>query len=90
MIFFTVWKGHINIKGKNGEKKVKETSPSIDIQAFRFTHKTTKVISENTLVSIDYTAWLISNRPGMRFTSPILFAIEFHTLGYPNLKTTEE
>lgn len=44
----------------------KETSPGIDIQAFHFTGKTTERISKNTLVSINYTVWLISCLSGMR------------------------
>lgn len=49
---------------------MKETSPSIDIQALHFTDKRTEGISENILTSINYTVWLISNRSGMRIASP--------------------
>lgn len=77
MILFTVFKGYINVIGKNGKREVKEASPSIDIQALHFTDETTKGICDNTLVSTNYTAWLISNRSEMRFHILFYIAIEF-------------
>lgn len=48
-------------------KKVKETCPRIDIPAlFFFTDKSSELISKNTMGSISFTTWLISNRPGIR------------------------
>lgn len=65
MIFFTNKKDISMLQERKG-KKVKETSPSIDIPALHFADKSYELICKNTLVSISYTAWLISNRPGIR------------------------
>lgn len=60
------WRNQCSSKEWGGGGDGKETSPGIDIQAFHFTGKTTERISKNTLVSINYTVWLISCLSGMR------------------------
>ena len=55
----------INSKEKNREK-AKEPSPSTDIQGLHFIDEATEAISENALVFIKYTSWLINNKSSMR------------------------
>lgn len=87
MIFFTNKKDISMLQERKG-KKVKETSPSIDIPALHFADKLVWVNCKNTLVSISYTAWLISNRPGIRIHVSLFNLQSSHTLTCPNLKIT--